>query len=127
MKDILLDTHILLWLTTDDVRLSDSTKKIILSRRCLVSTISLWEITIKFSNNKLKLDGGLIEFLKAIADLNFEYLNITDKDLMALNELPKFENHKDPFDRLLIAQAKANDLEVISHDDHFKMYDLKLL
>jgi PIN domain nuclease of toxin-antitoxin system len=123
----LLDTHIILWLTTDNKQLSEHTKDIIRKGYCFISTVSLWEVAIKFSIGKLKLDGGLTVFLNTVAELDFQRMDIEDSHLNSLESLPKFENHKDPFDRLLIAQAINEGLTIITHDENFGLYDVGIL
>jgi PIN domain nuclease of toxin-antitoxin system len=127
LEAYLLDTHIILWLTTDDKQLTETTKEIIQQGHCFVSTVSLWEVAIKFSIGKLKLEGGLTAFLDVVKDLDFERIDIEDAHLNSIEGLPKFENHKAPFDRLLIAQAINERLTVITHDENFGLYDVKRL
>ena len=123
----LLDTHILIWLTTNDHKLSDETRKIVDQNNCCISSVSIWEVALKFSIGKLSLEGGLAEFLKAVNDLNFERIEITDHHLLELNKLVLYPEHKDPFDRLLIAQAKAERMKIVTNDKEFKKYDLEII
>ncbi len=123
----LLDTHILLWMTTEDERLKTSVHTLLKREECVISVGSLWEAAIKFSIGKLKLDGGLKAFLDEANKLNFLQLEIRNNHLLELNQLPHFDFHKDPFDRLLIAQAKAENLTIITADSNFKHYNIKIL
>ena len=123
----LLDTHILLWLTTDDQKLSNEVRKIVDQNNCCISSVSIWEVALKFSIGKLNLDGGLAEFLNAVNDLNFERIEITDPHLLELSKLVLYPEHKDPFDRLLIAQAKAEGMKIVTNDKEFKKYDLEII
>ncbi len=123
----LLDTHILLWMTTEDERLKMDVHTLLKREECVVSVASLWEAAIKFSIGKLKLDGGLKAFLNEAHRLNISSLDIKSPHLFKLNQLPHFDFHKDPFDRLLIAQAQTENLTIITSDKNFKHYDIPLL
>lgn len=119
----LLDTHAILWFWWDDPRLSASARDLIRdpANRKLVSPGSAWEVAIKVSLGKLDVGGayrGL--FPEHMHRSHFEWLPITDDHLAVVATLPF--HHKDPFDRLLIAQAACEKIPIISADAAFDDY-----
>jgi PIN domain nuclease of toxin-antitoxin system len=124
MKRYLLDTHILLWWLADDKKLVKKTKDLIASpaNHVLVSTVSIWEIIIKKSLNKLKVPDNLKEILY---ENDFEILPITVDHVLYVEHLPAL--HNDPFDRLLIAQNIVEDLTFITVDEIIPKYDVTCL
>jgi len=127
----LVDTHILLWYLKGEKKLAENIKKAIENsgNRVLVSKVSLWEIAIKVSIGKLELhsDGQHSAFdnLENLLIKNeFELLEFDFSDLSELIQLPF--HHQDPFDRLLIAQARKRKITVITDDSKFKLYDVQL-
>lgn len=121
MKKYLIDTHILLWWLTDDSRLSKNVREILSNPKnvVFVSTVSAWEISIKLNlNSKFKMSVSLEE---CFADsLGFKTLPVQLDHVYELNNLEKL--HKDPFDRMLIAQAISEDMTLISVDEKIKQY-----
>ncbi len=110
---LLLDTHILLWVITNDSKLPKSIRAAIINAdNVFVSMASLWECAVKISIKKLSMDFEKI--LKAIDASGFEMLSIKPEHLSELLDLPM--HHKDPFDRLLIAQALSEPLILQSVD-----------
>ena len=124
MKKYLLDTHVLLWLAENSPMLSSKAKNVILdtSYDKYVSLVSAWEVAIKLGTNKLQLAGGLIEFYRMIDENGFTTLTVTREYLMKLSDFPDY--HKDPFDRLLISTALAEDLTIITIDENIQKYDV---
>jgi PIN domain nuclease of toxin-antitoxin system len=128
---LLLDTQTMLWFFWDDPLLSVSAKAMIEDphNRKLVSMASCWEIAIKVGLKKLNLGGGGINcraFLEThITRSFFEYLPLSLEHATALEHLP--HHHKDPFDRLLIAQAIAERIPIISSDSQFDSYTITRL
>ena len=127
---LLLDTHAVLWFWWDDERLSEVAKALICdpANRKVVSPASPWEVAIKVSQKKLDLGDGVSYrgyFPQHMLRNNFEWLHQTDEHLARLAELPF--HHKDPFDRLLIAQAIAEDIPVVSADVAFDPYPVRRL
>jgi PIN domain nuclease of toxin-antitoxin system len=112
----LLDTHVLLWYLNNDERLSIYYQETIqnLKNEIYVSSMSLWEIAIKISLEKLDFTYSLTELEQFIKMQQFTLLPINPNTLDTLTKLPYF--HRDPFDRYLIAEAKTLDLELISDD-----------
>jgi len=124
---ILLDTHAFLWFLGGNSDLSKQAKTLIENQEneIYISIASFWEIAIKNSLGKLTLDISFTE-LKAEAIKNkFQLLPITFEDTSQLNKLPF--HHRDPFDRIIISQAKENNLMLVSCDDNFSSYDVNVL
>jgi PIN domain nuclease of toxin-antitoxin system len=120
--NILIDTHILLWYIIGDKRISSETKSIVEnnSNTILLSNASLWEIAIKVSIGKLKLKVGLLELRSFLDEKRIFILEFDFYDLELLQTLPF--HHQDPFDRLIIAQAKTKNLEILTDDEQVKRY-----
>ena len=118
----LLDTHIVLWLAENSPKLSNTAKTIVLdeANEKYVSIASCWEVSIKLSLNKLDLVGGTAEFFHIIQENGFELLHTSEEDLIILETLPF--HHRDPFDRLLIATAIANNLHLLTDDAQLLAY-----
>jgi PIN domain nuclease of toxin-antitoxin system len=101
---MLLDTHTLLWFLADDPKLPSRVKSSIENAdRVRVSMATVWEIAIKISIKKLKLDFEFMELADFLAQTGIETLDISFADLEHYRTLPL--HHRDPFDRILIAQA----------------------
>ena len=128
MTDVLLDTHAMLWFLWDDSRLSGPAKSLIedANNRKLVSIASCWEIAIKVGLGKLDLGESSRSFLpREIARNNFELLSINLDHTTMVEGL--VAHHRDPFDRLLIAQAMIEGLSVVSADAVFDEYGVSRL
>ena len=124
----LLDTHVLMWWLFDDPNLSSKAKKAIMSAdsRIYVSSVSGWEISIKYHLGKLPHVGPLVKELPLyLRRERFEVLPITLEHSLAAGGLEI--KHKDPFDRMLIAQARVDNLTLISNDKILKKYHNPLL
>ena len=121
---ILIDTHIFLWAIYEPKKISKKHYEELqsLSNTVFVSSISFVEIMIKNSVGKLAIDANLI---KLVEDSGFELLSFTAHDAIKLKDMPL--HHKDPFDRMLIAQALNNSYRMMSNDKKFKLYDCKLV
>lgn len=115
----LLDTHILLWWVTDDAALPRKARAAISDSRnhFLVSPVSFWEIAIKRSIGKLSFNGTADDILRAGP---FATLLLTTEHAWAVGQLPW--HHKDPFDRLLVAQASQEAVSLMTHDPQLKPY-----
>lgn len=124
---ILLDTHFVMWALTGDDRISKAHLKLLENpgQEVHVSLASIWEIAIKLSIRKLKLQASLPETMHNIRALGFRVLPIEEQHIFALSALP--HHHRDPFDRILIAQALHEDMHILTADKHFKAYDVKLV
>lgn len=124
----LLDTHSFLWFITNDPRLSATARALIAdpANEILVSPASYWEIAIKISLGKYPLSVPYEQFIKQGIEGNaFEVLPIEPRHTAALTTLPF--HHRDPFDRLLIAQAMVEQVAVISNDSAFEAYPVRCL
>ncbi|MGJ3244529.1 MAG: type II toxin-antitoxin system VapC family toxin [Elainellaceae cyanobacterium] len=122
----LLDTHAVLWYITSDSRLSDKARAIIQTKTNLFFSIaSLWEIAIKLNLDKLQLTSSFDEILIRLEFINAEILPIAAEDTKTYINLPLFANHRDPFDRILIAQAMNYSLGMVSGDTKFDLYPIQ--
>lgn len=123
MSAWLVDTHALLWFLTDDPVLSPAARATMESgdEVLLVSAASLWEIAIKTSLGKLDAPDGLPEIIHAEG---FEVLDVSAAHAWAVRALPLGE-HKDPFDRLLVAQARVERLAMLSADTRLDAYGVE--
>jgi PIN domain nuclease of toxin-antitoxin system len=117
---LLLDTHILLWWLADDERLSKSALATIADpmTEVYVSVVSLWEIASKVGKGKLRTD--LEEITEQIALTDFRMLAVEADHVRAYAKLPAL--HNDPFDRMLVAQAIAEPLRLLTHNRHLSPY-----
>ena len=125
---LLLDTHTLLWFTLTDPQLSGTVTSLIMDpdNEKLVSPASYWETAIKISIKKYALSKSYEIFMDEAIDKNgFGYLHIEPEHTAALTTLPF--HHKDPFDRLLIAQAIIEGIPIISGDAVLDSYPVKRL
>lgn len=125
---LLLDTHTLLWFALTDPQLSGTATSLIMdaANEKLVSPASYWEIAIKISVRKYVLENPYDVFMgESIEKNGFGYLHIEPKHTAALIGLPF--HHKDPFDRLLIAQAMVEGIPVISNDSALDAYGISRL
>jgi PIN domain nuclease of toxin-antitoxin system len=122
--NLLLDTHVLLWWLNDDPTLSEKSRTAIADAKNLVfiSAVSVWEIRIKEALNKLKIPAN---FKSILAEQPFDLLDITHEHAHAIKDLPAY--HNDPFDRMLVAQAKVEGLILATRDVHLKRYRVPIL
>ena len=124
--NVLLDTHALLWFALDDPQLSRAAHALVVdpANEKFVSPMSWWEIAIKMSMKKYTLTVAHDVFFEtAIRDNGFRVLPIEPRHTAALVTLPFY--HKDPFDRLLIAQAIVEDIPIVSADSAFDPYPVR--
>ena len=119
----LIDTHILLWSLGEEDKLGSSLIKVLKdpSNEVFVSVASAWEISIKNKKGKLPLKTTLAECFKKSP---FDILEIKLTHVLQLEKLPLY--HKDPFDRMLIAQAIVEKLTIITQDKKISKYDVKI-
>jgi PIN domain nuclease of toxin-antitoxin system len=119
---LLLDTHVLIW-WDEGARLSPPARTAIEeAQQVHVSAVSGWEIAIKTALGRLRPSRSVAD---AIADSGFEELPLRLRHAEALERLPL--HHRDPFDRMLAAQALADDLVLVTRDGVFAAYELKLI
>jgi PIN domain nuclease of toxin-antitoxin system len=124
----LLDTHTFLWFISGDKQLPQMARQLIedIDNEMLLSVVSLWEIAIKSSKGKLTLVEPFNELIPREMMANeIQLLPISISALSQLTTLPF--HHRDPFDRLIIAQAMAENLVVISGDSEFRQYAIDLI
>ena len=125
---ILIDTHVLLWFLRDDPSLTPFARGLIEdpSNRKLVSIASCWEIAIKAGQRKLGLTEPSRDLLtRELPANNFAVLPITLEHATAVEGLPPY--HKDPFDRLLVAQAMVEGIAIVSGDAKLDAYAVRRL
>jgi PIN domain nuclease of toxin-antitoxin system len=125
---LLLDTHALLWFALDDSQLSATARELIMSEEHekMVSPASYWEIAIKISMKKYLLQQPYEDFLRqAIDDNGFIRLDIEPRHTALITTMPF--HHRDPFDRLLVAQAMAESASIVSGDKAFDAYGVDRL
>ncbi|QBQ53256.1 type II toxin-antitoxin system VapC family toxin [Nitrosococcus wardiae] len=122
----LLDTHVFLWLLTEDPRLSPTARRLFLDEenQLFLSMASVWEIAIKTSLGRLEFMEPIEDLLPRELRLNgIHLLPIEIGHALKLARLPF--HHRDPFDRLLVAQSLAENLPLLSADNHLDAYPIK--
>ena len=121
----LLDTHTALWALGDKTKLSETAKAIIddVSLALCVSIISAWEIAMKISIGKLNFAGGSAFFLAQMRQNGVELLKIEGSHIEYIESLPFY--HRDPFDRLLVAAAQADEMTILTADENIHKYDVR--
>ena len=121
----LLDTHVLIWWITSDKRLSAKAKALIRNHHNVIywSAASSWEVSIKYALGRLSFDEPPEDLLPLELHRNhIESLPILNEHAFLAGQLPA--HHKDPFDRMLIAQASIESLGIISNDSKYQLYDV---
>ena len=124
---LLLDSNALIWSVSEPARLSIVAKQAIRNpeNQIVVSLVSLWEITIKIGKGGLPQLGSSIQYLlDEVREQRFELLQLRPEHLLALGKLER--HHRDPFDRLLIAQGIAERLPVATSDPSFSKYPIEI-
>jgi PIN domain nuclease of toxin-antitoxin system len=125
--ELLLDTHTFIWYINGDAKLPAKVKKDItnIKNSCFISIASIWEIAIKQANGRLELKSG---FESITAFLNENEIQILPIAFEHVQELLKLEyHHRDPFDRIIIAQSIVEHLTIATKDEHFENYNVALL
>lgn len=125
--NLLLDTHLLIWALNEDPRLPDKAREMLLDPDNAVyySAVSIWEIAIKHANHPDNVTFTGKELSQYCQEAGFLPVEMRDKHLYALETLSRAEGappHRDPFDRMLIAQAKAENLSFLTHDSLLPYY-----
>ncbi len=126
MSVYLLDTHAFLWWITDDKRLSQRAREIIAEgrNRLLLSAVSGWEIAVKARLGRLSLPGSPEAFVPEQMELNaLEPLPILMSHALHVHALPDL--HRDPFDRMLVAQAQVEGLPIVTADAQIAQYEVE--
>ena len=125
---LLLDTHAFIWLDNASTRLTQRVRSAIedADNSLLLSMVSVWEIQIKVQLGRLNIPNGVANLIQRQQESNgVELLPITIPHVLALGELSF--HHGDPFDRLLISQARVEDIILVTKDDNISKYPVDLL
>lgn len=124
MRRFLLDSQVVLWWLDGAERLAERAVAAISSadNEVVVSVASIWELSIKESLGTLKIDGDLRQHLR---EQWFQELPVTGQHAVEVRGLPW--HHRDPFDRLLVAQARCEDLTLVTSDRVLSEYDVRTL
>ncbi len=119
----LIDTHILLWDLNDDNKLKERHFRLMTGDvNKFISIVSIWEIAIKIGIGKLIMPPGL---LKDIENSDISILPILPEHALAVSHLP--HHHRDPFDRMLVAQAQMENLTIMTMDKNIRLYDVVVI
>lgn len=124
----LLDTHTLIWWLLDDPNLSKKARAVIsqTNNQIYVSSVSAWELSIKHHSGKLPKIGNIVDKLSQyIRNERFEILPILLEHALLAGKLP--EEHKDHFDRMLVAQTRIENLKIVTTDPIFKKYHCEII
>lgn len=119
---LIVDTQVLIWWLADDTRLGRGARALIEKPEAAVSIATYWEMAIKAGLGKLGVAEGLIG---VGAGLDFDTLHIDEDDVWHVGRLPLL--HRDPFDRMLIAQAQRRGLPIMTGDSAFAAYDVGVI
>lgn len=125
---LLLDTHTFIWWDSEPAKLSSQALALCQDRQniLLLSVVSVWEMQIKLQLGKLKLNLSLHEIVESQRQTNgIEIMPITLEHVLALENLPDY--HRDPFDRLLVAQAIVEEAILISADPNITRYPVQVV
>jgi PIN domain nuclease of toxin-antitoxin system len=124
----LLDTHALIWTLADDPALTEEVRRAVLDadNQIFASVASLWELGIKYATGKIGIHPDMVA--KGCAESDFGMLDVTASHAIAVANLPLVEGHRDPFDRLLVVQARAEGMILVTNDrkiiDHYGVQTL---
>lgn len=119
----LIDTQALIWSLTDTGKIPIPVKNILQNNLIIVSQISLFEITIKQKIGKLpELTATTKDIINRLKADGFNLMQLKNKHLLAYTNIPLIDDHRDPFDRLLLATALAENIPIISADERFPHY-----
>lgn len=120
---ILVDTQVFIWSVVSPEKISKSAARLLENEDIYLSHISLIEISIKQKIGKLpELSLSVEELIERAKKDNYLILPLEESHISTYRKVPLFENHRDPFDRLLIATAISEDITIISADEKFKLY-----
>ncbi len=119
---VLLDTHLVIWWEANHPRLPATVTQWVRNEAevVFISRASLWEVAIKISTGRLKMD--IAKFADNVGKHGFVWLDIKNEHLLAVAALPVFEDHRDPFDRLLVAQSQTEPLVLLTGDSKLARY-----
>jgi PIN domain nuclease of toxin-antitoxin system len=118
----LLDTHVFLWLATDDPQLTEAAREIFIDndQECFLSAASVWEMAIKSSLGKLVLATSVSHLVRGGLERGLRLLDVTASHAYLIERLPF--HHRDPFDRILVAQAMHEGMSLVSRDGQLDAY-----
>lgn len=130
--NLLLDTHIAIWALNDDPALSVKARELILDpdNTIYYSTVSVWEVLLKHTRRPESIPFNERDFSEECREAGFIPLALTDKHVLAVRTLSRpsgAKEHNDPFDRLLVAQAKVENLSFLTHDELIPGYEEKCI
>ncbi len=130
--NLLLDTHIAIWALNDDPALSEKARELILDpdNTIYYSTVSVWEVLLKHERRPQEIPFDEKDFAEGCREAGFAPLNLSDKHILAIHTLTRPDQarpHHDPFDRLLLSQAKAENFAFLTHDDLIPEYHEKCI
>jgi PIN domain nuclease of toxin-antitoxin system len=126
MTSFLLDTHTFIWLTENDPNLPNNLREEIdFAPEVYVSIVSLWEIAIKLNLGKLALQKSYETIETKLEASDITLLSISFSDTLKICTLPL--HHRDPFDRMLISQAKSNKMIIITDDNLIQNYNIETI
>ena len=120
--NLLLDTHTYIWFSANKPELSSTVKRLVedSENTSYISIASLWEMSIKISLGKLVIDKGFKEVIKDLSESGIEILPISFDHVLKSSTLPFY--HRDPFDRIIIAQSICEGMKLLSADEIFDKY-----
>jgi PIN domain nuclease of toxin-antitoxin system len=120
---ILLDTHVAIWWREDNPRLGQEARHLIATSGVVfVSAVSAWEVSLKVALGKLRIPGS---FERMVEDAGFDKLPLTFRHAEAIATLPA--HHRDPFDRMLVAQAQVERLTLLTADRQLQVYEIDIV
>ncbi|MGH2631696.1 MAG: type II toxin-antitoxin system VapC family toxin [Actinomycetota bacterium] len=125
---VLADSHTVLWATLDDDRLPPAVRDLIgdVRTRIVVSVATTWELMVKTMAGRLRLPEPPADYFRGlIEDFDYEILPIHQRHVDALPELPTI--HGDPFDRMLVAQAIVEELDIVTGDEAIARYPVRTI
>ena len=130
--NLLLDTHIAIWALNDDPALPQKARELILDpdNTIYYSTVSVWEVLLKHARRPESIPFDEKDFCEGCGEAGFVPLSLVDKHILAVCTLSRPDNvkeHHDPFDRLLLAQAKVENLSFLTHDELIPAYGEKCI
>ncbi len=130
--NLLLDTHIAVWALNDDPSLSPKARDLILDpdNTIYYSVVSVWEVLLKHARRPDSIPFNENDFSEGVKEAGFIPLGLADKHILAVHTLSRpdtVKEHNDPFDRLLLAQAKVENLSFLTHDELIPGYDEKCI
>lgn len=124
--NLLIDTQAIIWFAENNSQLSSKARSAMedIDNNCFVSMASFWEISIKMNLGKLNINNlTLSEFMDEVTENGFPTLDIQREHILENVKLPLI--HRDPFDRLIIAQAFSENMPVVSSDPAFELYPIQ--